>query len=86
MEKFLLWLAAAFVLASVLSRFYGDDYEHYTDPSSLAWCDSIYHRNIGCPKYGEVEVPAAVLAKEEADNLAWCGQINYRNVSCDPYK
>ena len=50
-----------------------------------AWCDSIYHQNVGCPKHGEIEVPPAVLARQEADHLAWCDNIGHRNVGCPDY-
>ncbi|MCI0565751.1 hypothetical protein L0Y46_00985 [bacterium] len=40
--------------------------------------ENIYHRNVSCPKYGQVKV----LAREEAEHLAWCESIYHRNVSC----
>jgi hypothetical protein len=48
----------------------------------LAWCDSIYHQNVGCPKHGKVVIPPEVLAEQEAHHLAWCDRIYHRNVSC----
>jgi len=52
------------------------------DPGHLAWCDRIYHQNVGCPQHGEVEIPAEVLAQQEADHLAWCDSIYHQNVGC----
>ena len=52
------------------------------DPEYVAWCDSIYHQNVGCPKYGQVDIPQDVLDKEEADHLAWCDSIYHQNVGC----
>lgn len=53
--------------------------------ASLGWCESIYHRNVGCPKYGQVEVPFEVLVQEMVDHLAWCESIYHQNVSCPKY-
>lgn len=55
------------------------------DADHLEWCDRIYHRNVGCTKFGQVEVPAEVLAQEKADHLAWCESIYHRNVGCPQY-
>src|SRR3989344_5186467 len=52
------------------------------DASNLEWCESIYHRNVGCPKFGQVKVPPEVLAREEAENLARCESIYHQNVGC----
>ena len=52
----------------------------------LAWCESIYHRNVGCPKHGQVEIPPEVLARQEAAHLAWCESINHRNGSCPGFR
>ena len=52
----------------------------------LAWCESIYHQNVGCPKYGLVEIPPTVIAMQLADHLAWCEQIGHRNVGCPHFK
>jgi len=48
----------------------------------LAWCDSIYHQNVGCPQHGKVVIPASVLARQKAEHLAWCDSIGHRNVGC----
>ena len=52
------------------------------DASHLNWCESIYHRNVSCPKYGQVTVPPEVLAREETEHLAWCESIYHQNVGC----
>ena len=51
----------------------------------LAWCDRIYHQNVGCPQHG-MEVPLIVLEKQEKDRLEWCNRISHRNVSCPLYR
>lgn len=56
-----------------------------TDHTFVAWCDSIYHHNVSCPKHGQVEVPAEVLAEEEADDRRWCEHIGYGNPTCEKY-
>lgn len=52
------------------------------DANHLEWCDDIYHRNVSCPEYGNVEVPVEVLATEEAQHLEWCEQIGHENAGC----
>ena len=47
----------------------------------LAWCNSIYHQNVGCPQHG-MEVPVAVLKEQEAQHLEWCTRIYHQNVGC----
>lgn len=48
---------------------------------TLAWCNSIYHQNVSCPKHG-MEVPVAVLKEQEAQHLEWCNRIYHQNVGC----
>ena len=55
------------------------------DADQLAWCDRIYHRNIICPKFGQVGIPPAVLAREKAKYLAWCESIHHKNEGCPKY-
>ena len=57
-----------------------------TSIEHLAWCDRIYHRNVGCPKYGQVEVPQEVLDKEAERTAIWCENIGHINVSCPMYQ
>ena len=52
----------------------------------LAWCEEIYHQNVGCPKHGQVKIPPSVIKKQEADHLAWCEEIYHQNVGCPDFK
>jgi len=58
----------------------------YTDPTMIAWCADIYHRNISCPLYGKVKVPDEVLVKEEQYEREWCKSIGNRNPGCWEFK
>lgn len=59
--------------------------EELDEVSHLAWCDQIYHQNVGCPKHGQVIVPPEVLAKQLAEHNEWCDSIYHRNASCPGY-
>ena len=50
-----------------------------------AWCEKIYHRNVGCPGFGRVAVPKQVLAAEAVEHLKWCESIYHRNVGCPKF-
>jgi demethoxyubiquinone hydroxylase (CLK1/Coq7/Cat5 family) len=85
MKKFAIFAVVALIVGAfyVSQRNETIDIASYdADPDHLEWCESIYHRNVGCPKFGQVEVPAEVLAQEEADHLAWCESIYHQNVGC----
>ena len=81
----------AFIVLSLLAALYyaapSNPFDSKPDLSAdLAWCERIYHRNVGCPKYGMVGVPAEVLAREEAEDRDWCESIDYKNPTCTIFK
>ncbi|KKR85045.1 MAG: hypothetical protein UU48_C0005G0011 [Candidatus Uhrbacteria bacterium GW2011_GWF2_41_16] len=78
MNKFVVSVLMISVLIFSCNR--EENYNYEAD--TLAWCDSIYHRNVSCPKNGQVTVPPEVLAQEEVEHLAWCDSIYHRNISC----
>jgi hypothetical protein len=75
-----MYVLAVLVLAGVVTRAHFDG----SSQNNLhqTWCDEIYHRNVSCPKYGKVSVPAEVLAKEAASTLEWCDETYHRNTIC----
>lgn len=79
MRKFAIFSVVA-LLAGV--AFYVSQRGGSVNTTNDDWCESIYHRNVSCPKYGQVTVPAAVLAREEAEHLAWCDSIYHQNFGC----
>jgi len=80
MRRMILYASLAIMAAcNTLSSTNTDEARH------LAWCDEIYHQNVGCPQYGQIQVPPQVLAQQKADHLAWCDQIYHQNVGCPLY-
>jgi len=56
------------------------------DAEFVTWCDKTYHRNISCPRFGQVEVPPEVLAQEKVANDVWCEKIGQQNAGCPGYE
>lgn len=79
LPAFLVLLLAVNGLVVVVIR---GNMESNVDPDHLAWCDSIYHRNVGCPLHGEVEVPEHVLEREAIENEKWCEKWKFDHASC----
>jgi len=59
--------------------------EELYDADLMAWCDKIYHQNVVCPLQGKVEIPAEIMAQDEAEHLDWCNSIDNRNAGCPGY-
>ena len=55
------------------------------DPRHLEWCDKIYHQNVGCPEFEQIDIPVEVLMQQEAQHLEWCDKIYHQNVSCPEF-
>ena len=86
MKKYVLLIAVGALLVNlVVQKYHTVVSKTELSSEDLAWCEKIYHRNVSCPEYGNVQVPPAVLAKEEADSQKWCDDIYHQNIICPLY-
>ena len=69
--------ATAFAMATSYGIAMADVEDDY-----FTWCESNYHQNVGCPKHGQVAIPAKVLIENVTRHIMWCESIFHQNVGC----